>query len=615
MGKEVILLLVLFILLIPGFIIKVPTTVSYTHLLGVYGALVFLTFAYFYVNQNSITEGFIEKIPMPFHIPATTRCINKTSIPFTLYQTWSTNSVPPDMYKIIMNNLKTNPCFEYYFYSNKDCYDFIKNNFDKDVLIAFESLIPGAYKADLWRYCIMYKKGGVYLDVRHQIVGNLKLIVEKYKECYVKDVDIDRDIQPSEGKISGGVYQAVLISPPNRPIYKRLIDQIVSNVKNNYYGITTLDPTACRLFYQVIKEFNEEEKIKLKLKNDFNGDLEVSDGPIILFKSYLTYQNERREIHNEEETKHYGELWREGVAGAGLSTANKDAAGNFVRGIYRNNIKLNIEVPRQTSATKQCKNKSEIPLTIYQTWPTRDVPHDMYEVMMENIKKNPCFNYFLYNDEDCSDFIKNNFDDEVLNAYNKFVPGTYKADLWRYCILYAYGGVYLDAKFKIVGDLMDILETYNEFYIQDFHADGVYQGIMCVPPKRPHIKRAIDSIVANVKNNYYGESNLAPTGPNLMKKILKESNLLNLVKLKFTCPDMGDTLENGSAASCRHQLKNEYGRLLFDGYPTYRKEYEVVRKKNKGHYYIEKWDEGKAGEGRSNVNKDRNGKFIKGIYS
>ena len=37
-------------------------------------------------------------------------------------------------------------------------------NFRKDVLQAYLTLIPGAFKADLWRYCVLYIEGGVYVD-------------------------------------------------------------------------------------------------------------------------------------------------------------------------------------------------------------------------------------------------------------------------------------------------------------------------------------------------------------------------------------------------------------------------------------------------------------------
>ena len=43
-----------------------------------------------------------------------------------------------------------------------------------DVLNAYDSLIPGAYKADLFRYLVLYREGGVYLDCKSSTIIFLK---------------------------------------------------------------------------------------------------------------------------------------------------------------------------------------------------------------------------------------------------------------------------------------------------------------------------------------------------------------------------------------------------------------------------------------------------------
>ena len=45
---------------------------------------------------------------------------------------------------------------------------FIKSHFSKRVLYAYDKLIPGAFKADLWRYCIIYINGGIYIDIKYE---------------------------------------------------------------------------------------------------------------------------------------------------------------------------------------------------------------------------------------------------------------------------------------------------------------------------------------------------------------------------------------------------------------------------------------------------------------
>ena len=90
-----------------------------------------------------------------------------------------------------------------------------------------------------------------------------------------------------------------------------------------------------------------------------------------------------------------------------------------------------------------------IPLNVYQTYKTIQLPECMQEAHNILKKQNPEFKFHLYDDEMCEDFIKKNFDKDVLFAFHNLIPGAFKADLWRYCILYINGGIYVDIKFII----------------------------------------------------------------------------------------------------------------------------------------------------------------------
>ena len=90
---------------------------------------------------------------------------------------------------------------------------------------------------------------------------------------------------------------------------------------------------------------------------------------------------------------------------------------------------------------------SVIPLHIFQTWHTKNLPPNMRQSVEYIKRSNPRFHHRLFDDNECHDFIRDNFDESVLHAYNKLIPGAYKADLWRYCVLYKLGGIYLDIKY------------------------------------------------------------------------------------------------------------------------------------------------------------------------
>ena len=173
------------------------------------------------------------------------------------------------------------------------------------------------------------------------------------------------------------------------------------------------------------------------------------------------------------------------------------------------------------------ESRRVIPLKIYQTWKTTDLPEKMKENVERLKMKNPEFEYHLFGDEECRIFIKEHFDDDVLEAYNKLIPGAYKADLWRYCVLYINGGVYLDIKYSNVGNFNLIQLTDDEYFVPDIQESGggVYNAFMICKPGNAILKEAIQKVVENVQNEYYGESGLHPTGPMLLIKCFRDSDV------------------------------------------------------------------------------------------
>jgi len=143
---------------------------------------------------------------------------------------------------------------------------------------------------------------------------------------------------------------------------------------------------------------------------------------------------------------------------------------------------------------------------------------------------NPEFKYMLFDDDECRDFIITHFDDSVLNAYDSLLPGAFKADLWRYCILYINGGVYLDIKYTLTDPsefrLIDLFDE-KKYPIPIVVETGplyVYTGLLMTPPANPLYAECIRQIVENVKNEYYGNTPMAPTGPELFGGLIEEAD-------------------------------------------------------------------------------------------
>lgn len=179
------------------------------------------------------------------------------------------------------------------------------------------------------------------------------------------------------------------------------------------------------------------------------------------------------------------------------------------------------------------KYDSIIPRNLYTCWHTKELPpllKNTYEIL---IKENPEFNHFLYDEEDCRIFIENNFDADVLNAYNSLIPCSYKSDLWRYCILYINGGIYVDIKFRCINGFKFIALTENELFVRDMQDNCVLTGLIVSKPRNIIIKNCIDQIVKNVKERFYGVNPLYPTGPGLLGMFFNEQER-NDLKAYFT---------------------------------------------------------------------------------
>ena len=222
------------------------------------------------------------------------------------------------------------------------------------------------------------------------------------------------------------------------------------------------------------------------------------------------------------------------------------------------------------------KYNSVIPLNIFQTWGTKKLLPIMQKCVDDLISENPEFTYHLFDDMDCDNFIANNFNHDVLMAYRKLKPGAFKADLWRYCVLYVHGGIYLDIKYKPFKGFKLIELTEKEHFVFDLPESeyGIYNGVMVSKPGNVRLFKAIENIVDNTKNNFYGSSCLSPTGPMLLKNIF--TNLSDV--------DLYFTHKSGIAG-----IINKDKRFILYNYPEYRIEQSEHFSDTKTNHYGHLW--------------------------
>ena len=120
------------------------------------------------------------------------------------------------------------------------------------------------------------------------------------------------------------------------------------------------------------------------------------------------------------------------------------------------------------------------------------------------IYKKKGYNYYFYNNRDRDLFMKQKavlINSQIWEAYNKLPLQVMKADLWRYCIIYMYGGVYADCD-TICMKNPAIFNTNALLTIVPENNTHLCQWVFSAPSKSPILKTIIDESVDRILNTH-----------------------------------------------------------------------------------------------------------------
>jgi mannosyltransferase OCH1-like enzyme len=237
----------------------------------------------------------------------------QSKIPLHIYQTWCTKSLPPKMKQCVDKLKVDNPEFTHHLFDDTMCKEFIENNFNKNVLHAYINLKPGAFKADLWRYCVLYKKGGVYLDIKYQCEPDFKLIdlVKDNNNIFVGEFESDNSPNPLGTNpviIDDAVYTGLIISKPNNPIFYKVIEKICDNVKTKYYDQYLTGQTGPVLFRKCFQKKNIQNIQYAYYEVNHRGFIKNIHNNKLILSFYPEYRNEQKHFGK---TKYWKDMWRD----------------------------------------------------------------------------------------------------------------------------------------------------------------------------------------------------------------------------------------------------------------------------------------------------------------
>ena len=199
-------------------------------------------------STNKNNEQFFNIVPKAI--------VPKVIIPKVIIQTYYIKERIPE--KVYKNIKEFAPEYTHIVFDDSECIRFFKKYFNRNIIDTFNNL-KGAHKADLFRYCYLYKFGGIYLDIKTELIIPLK------------DVFTDNYTYSVLSIIKNTVYQGVIATPPNNPLFLKLIKFMINLVEEDShispYIIFTID------YYNRTKEYCEKELsigINTNKENDFD---------------------------------------------------------------------------------------------------------------------------------------------------------------------------------------------------------------------------------------------------------------------------------------------------------------------------------------------------------
>jgi mannosyltransferase OCH1-like enzyme len=125
-----------------------------------------------------------------------------------------------------------NPHWTYTLFDNADIVEYIKLNYSAEILEYYNRINPSyaAARADFFRYLLMYREGGVYLDIKSAPEFPLDNIIHPDDE-YIISEGIFSKLYKWLG-YPGEYQQWHIICRPEHPYLKAVIERVIDNIKN-----------------------------------------------------------------------------------------------------------------------------------------------------------------------------------------------------------------------------------------------------------------------------------------------------------------------------------------------------------------------------------------------
>jgi mannosyltransferase OCH1-like enzyme len=232
-----------------------------------------------------------------------------------IFQSWNTRDLPKPVQDKIDKFKAMNPDYKYQLYTDEEIDKFVNENYPGEIAEAYNKLNIIVAKVDFWRYLVLYKYGGVYLDIDSNIVKPLNQLIKDEDEAIITSEN-SRHVNMDRRTTYVCYVQWALIFKKDHPILKRTVDMIVNNIKTNRHPENIHAMTGPTVFSEAVMTIHKE------LFNKDAPHWAINDKPIdktfskngisyrifgIMYNGYLDFKDQSHHNILYKDKKHWKE--------------------------------------------------------------------------------------------------------------------------------------------------------------------------------------------------------------------------------------------------------------------------------------------------------------------
>lgn len=186
-------------------------------------------------QSSSVQDVVYEAVWKPSSRPSSSTS-TLFQIPRIIHQTWFeelTTARYPHLTRL-QNSWKASG-WDYRFYTDATARAYLCDHYPTRFVDAYDSLIPGAFRADLFRLLVLLREGGVYADVDVQLDADLDSFLEAPISFFIpRDCPLDR--WPESNYC---LWNGFMGSRPGHPILLQAVEDVMNHVLNrqDYYDL------------------------------------------------------------------------------------------------------------------------------------------------------------------------------------------------------------------------------------------------------------------------------------------------------------------------------------------------------------------------------------------